>query len=108
MMTSPLSINGGFRDLAGRQHHPGDARPLEPFDELFQFPGAGSAVGGKGGYGLRVLVVDDGRMSMLHQPADDVAAHPSQADHTKLHVLDSLSLTQRFRDRGIKHLQSRF
>jgi hypothetical protein len=24
-------------------------------------------------------------MSMLHQAADDIAAHPPQADHAKLH-----------------------
>jgi hypothetical protein len=25
-------------------------------------------------------------MSVLHQPADDIAAHPPQADHAELHV----------------------
>jgi hypothetical protein len=30
-------------------------------------------------------------MSVLHQPADDVAAHPSQADHAKLHLDKVLS-----------------
>ena len=34
---------------------------------------------------LLVLVVDDGGMAMLHQPADDVASHPPQADHSELH-----------------------
>jgi len=35
---------------------------------------------------VRVLVVDHRRVAVLHQPADDIAAHPPQADHAELHL----------------------
>ena len=35
---------------------------------------------------LRVPVVDDAVMARAHQPADDVAAHPAEADHAELHL----------------------
>ena len=34
---------------------------------------------------FRILVVDHRRVAVLHQPADDIAAHPAQADHAELH-----------------------
>src|SRR5713101_8809223 len=39
-------------------------------------------------------------MSVLHQPADDIAAHPPQADHADLHFevpYNSIQITLRFR-----------
>ena len=74
-----------FRDLARRQHHPGGARLCEPGDEILQRVAGDGAVGGKARDSLRVLVVDDRLMSRSHQPADDIAAHPPQADHAELH-----------------------
>jgi hypothetical protein len=78
-------IDGCFGDLACREHHPGGTRPLELLDELFERIRTGRAVPGDCGHGRGVFVVDDGRMSLPHQPPDDVAAHPSQADHAELH-----------------------
>ena len=38
-----------------------------------------------------VLVVDDGRVAVPHQPADDIAAHPPQADHAESAFADASS-----------------
>ena len=32
-----------------------------------------------------ILVVHHGRVAVPHQPPDDVAAHPAETDHAKLH-----------------------
>ena len=81
-------IDGGLGDLAGRQHHPGGARFLQLLDEILQGAGAGCAVSRNGAHRLGVLVVNDGGVSMLHQAADDIAAHPPQTDHAELHLFD--------------------
>ena len=47
----------------------------------------GYEVVGEAGDGLRVLVVDHGGVAVVHQPADDIAAHPPEADHAELHSL---------------------
>ena len=88
-------LDGGLGDLAGRQHHPGGSRLLQLLDEILQRAGADRAVGGECGDRLGVLVVDDGRVPVLHQPADDVAAHPAEADHAELHLYDSFSSARR-------------
>src|SRR5216683_1191686 len=38
---------------------------------------------------VAVGVEDDALMAAAHQPADDVAAHPSETDHSKLHAISS-------------------
>src|ERR1700694_3891607 len=78
-------IDRGLGDLARREHDPGGSRPLELADEIFQGAGADRTVGRDGWDGLRVLVKNDRGMSVLHQPADDIAAHPPQANHAELH-----------------------
>src|SRR6202012_1148417 len=35
------------------------------------------------------LVPDDTLMAVTHQPAGDIAAHPTQTDHAKLHLVRS-------------------
>jgi hypothetical protein len=30
-------------------------------------------------------------VAVLHQPADDIAAHPAEADHAELHILTFLA-----------------
>src|SRR6202030_4334273 len=77
---------------AGGQHHPGGARLLELGDEFLERARAKRAVGRDRGDRLGVLVIDDGRMSVPHQPSDDIAAHPPQADHAELHFFDSLEI----------------
>ena len=98
-------LDGGLGDLAGRQHHPGGARLLQFRHEIFQRVGAGCAFAGEAGDRLRILVVDHGGVAVLHQPADDIAAHPAEPDHAELHILTSLA--ERFRNRGIERGQSR-
>src|SRR5262245_32861761 len=82
-------VDGRFRDLACGQHHPGGPRLRQLRDKILQGLRPGRAVRGERFDGRFVLVVNDGRMSMFHQSADDVAAHPTQADHANLHVLRS-------------------
>src|ERR1700733_9889631 len=79
------SIDGGFGDVARRQHHPGGARLFQSAYEFFQRAAACRAFRGNRGYGFGVFVVDHGRMPVTHQTADNIAAHPSQADHAELH-----------------------
>ena len=98
-------IDRRLGDLARRQHHPGGPRPLELIDEILQRAGADRTIGRERRDRLRILVVNDGGVSVLHQPADDIAAHPAQADHAELHWCP---LIQRIVDRGIELLQSRF
>ncbi len=78
-------IDRRFRDLARRQHHPCGPRLRKLLDNILQPACADRAVGCDRCDGLWILVIDDGRVSVLHQPADDVAAHPAQADHAELH-----------------------
>ena len=97
-------LDGLLGDLARRQHHPGGARLLQLLDEILQRFGACRAVGGEIGNSFLALVVNDGGVSVLHQAADDVAAHPPQSDHAELHCLP---LTECVCDRGVQHLQPR-
>src|SRR6185295_9705078 len=76
------------------------ARLFEPGHEILKRVRAGCTFRSEGCDRLCILVVDDGGMAILHQPADDVAAHPAKPDHAKLHVLKSL--TERFRYRGVQ------
>src|ERR1700730_14338156 len=80
-------VDRGFRDLAGRQHHPGGSRLLELPDKIVKRARAERAVGSNGCDRLRILVVNDGGVSVFHQPADYIAAHPTEADHAELHFL---------------------
>ncbi len=43
------------------------------------------ALGGERGDRVGVDVVDDALVAVAHQPADDVRAHPAEADHAELH-----------------------
>jgi hypothetical protein len=41
-------------------------------------------------------------VAVLHQPSDDIAAHPPQADHSELHV--GIPLVQGLGDGGVEQL----
>ncbi len=72
-------------DLAGRQHHPDRARRLELGDHVGEIGRDDRAIRRQGRAGLGIAVVDDAVMPGAHQPAHDVATHPAEADHSKLH-----------------------
>src|ERR1700733_13201259 len=78
-------LSGCFGYMARRQHHPGGARLFQLADKFLQRAAACRAFLGDPGHGLGVLVVDHGRMPVTHQTADNIAAHPSQANHAELH-----------------------
>src|SRR3984957_18228183 len=79
-------LDRGFGDMARRQHHPGGTRFFQSAYEFLQRAAACRAFRGNRGYGFGVVVVDHGRMPVAHQTADNIAAHPSQADHAELHM----------------------
>ena len=78
-------IDGRLGDPSGRQHHPHRSRPLQPADKILQRAGASGAISGEGRYRFGVLVIDDRGVAVLHQPPNDIAAHPAKADHAELH-----------------------
>src|SRR6266487_6514435 len=61
------------------------ARLLELARELLKPARAHGAFAGQHFDRLGVAVVDGRLVPMLHQPTDDVAAHPPQSDHSNLH-----------------------
>ena len=91
MMTSPGSISFASASMVASVILPAGSitQAVRGFssllDEILQRLGAGRAVGGERGDRFGILVVNDRRVSVLHQPADDVAAHPAEADHAELH-----------------------
>jgi hypothetical protein len=97
MMTSPGSISLAIVSIV--------SSVIRLLDEVLQRLGAISAVGSKAGDRLLVLVVNDCGVAMLHEPADDVATHPPQANHSELHCRPPF-LIQRFGDGGIQRLQA--
>ena len=84
MIASPDSsragelVDGALGDLARRDHDPGRARLVELGDEVVERLGAGRALAGERGDGVRVDVEDDALVAVAHQPADEVGAHPSR------------------------------
>ena len=92
MIASPASsavgelVDGPLGDLARGHHHPGGARRGQLGDEVVERVGAGRALAGERGDGVRVDVVDDALVPVAHQPADEVRAHPPESDHAELHA----------------------
>ena len=43
------------------------------------------ALAGEGGHGIRIHVVDDAFVPVVHEAAHDVRAHSSESDHSQLH-----------------------
>src|SRR5215831_7086346 len=82
-------VDGAFRDLAGRQHQPDRARLAELAHELFEPASACGPFVGQYPDGLRLPVKYDRLVSMLHQPANDVAAHAPQSNDPDLHRVSS-------------------
>jgi hypothetical protein len=64
-------------DLPRGHHHPGRARLGQAGDEVVQGRGPGGALAGELLHGVRVPVVDDARLAVAHEPADDVRSHPA-------------------------------
>src|SRR4029077_1512344 len=85
-----------FGNLAGRQHDPNRARCLQLLDKLVDARGANRAVLAQGRNRIGVMVIDDGLMAILNQPACDIAAHASETDHADLHVKSPITLVVRF------------
>ena len=72
-------------DLPGRKHHPGGSGRFKLGDEIFEARGGGRTFGGQRLHHLRIAVVDHGRVAVAQKTANDVAAHPAEADHAELH-----------------------
>ena len=62
---------------------------LELGDEVLERVGAGRALAGERRDRVGVDVVDDALVAVAHQPADEVRAHPPEADHAELHGPDT-------------------
>ncbi len=77
--------DGVFGDLAGRQHHPDRARRPKLLHQFFQAVGAGRAVTLETDNRLGLVVIDHGLMSVLDQPAGNIAAHAAKTDDANLH-----------------------
>ncbi len=78
--------------VGGGHHDPGGTRELEGCDERVEIagPGDGVALGGEGRRDVGIDVVDDAGVAVGHEPADQVGAHAAEADHSELHVRESL------------------
>ena len=79
----------------GRQHQPDAARLGELADELLQRAGADRAVRHQRRNAGRVDVVDDAFVTVAHQAANHVRAHPAQSHHSDLHGAVPILLANR-------------
>src|SRR5262249_9019664 len=95
-------VDGAFRDLAGRQHQPDRARLAELAHELFEPASPCGPFVGQYPDGLRLPVKYDCVVSVLHQPANDVAAHAPQSNDSDLHRASSF---ERAFDSGAQYRQ---
>ena len=74
------------RDLAGRQHHPDDARRFRELAyKIFQARSSARALVGELLDRTAIAIKCDAVMAMLLQPADDIAAHTPKSDYAELH-----------------------
>jgi hypothetical protein len=90
-------VDGLFRDLAGRHHHPDGAGLVELLGELGERRGPRGALARQRLDRIRVDVVDHALVAAAHQPPDDVGSHPAEADHSEL--CHRASSSTRARDR---------
>lgn len=71
--------------IARRQHHPHVTRLAELADQVCEVGCASDILPDEARDRLGILVEDDAVVALPHQPAHEVGAHPSQADHAELH-----------------------
>ena len=71
----------------GGDHDPRGAWFLQQRGEFLERTGTGCAVLDQFGYRIRVGVIDDAGVSVLHQAPHDIGAHPAESDHSELHKL---------------------
>src|SRR5262249_11019069 len=78
-------IDHRFGNVAGRYHDPGRARLFELCDEIREVGRTDRSLLCQLGDNRRIPVVNDSRMAVLEEAANDVSAHTAEADHSKLH-----------------------
>ena len=71
--------------VSGRQHHPDGTRLVELDHQIIERGRCLGALTGKVANRRSVAVEHHAVVTMAHQPAHDVSAHPAKADHAQLH-----------------------
>ena len=66
-------------------HEPDRARSLELARHVGERLRTRRALAGERGHGIRIHVVDDAFVPVVHEAAHDVRAHSSESDHSQLH-----------------------
>jgi hypothetical protein len=84
-------LDGCLSNVTGRQHDPDNPRCLQLCDKIFQALGSRSALACQIFDGFRIMVIYNGRVSGSHEAADNVAAHPTKANHSQLHSQSPVS-----------------
>jgi hypothetical protein len=69
----------------GRHHEPDRTRPVEFRRQIRKRARADHALGGEPLHGALGAGVSDAPVAVLHEPADQVCAHPAQPNHANLH-----------------------
>ncbi len=75
-------------DIAGEargDHEPDRTRCLELARHVGERLRTRRALAGERGHGIRIHVVDDAFVPVVHEAAHDVRAHSSESDHSQLH-----------------------